>query len=394
MRTKKPMNILSFGNDANLLLPEDPLNESQFRQQRYCEILGIRKAFVILTADDLPLERTLAGGAIRSVRAYGSHRWQQVLQARSRGLELANAFRPDLVEYQDPKVSGLAAYLTARSLGLPLVGGVFNDFLDNPTWLGSSTSRRLLNRVGKFVLTRSAGARCDSVDTSAGLKQRGFSRVEHIPFFVPWLDRFAVSDLVQDARMERWDEDPTILCVARLSEEKNIPLLLQAFAAARRQTGRGRLVVVGSGALESEVKRLANQLDLQAQIQWIGNVDYLNLPGEYEGANLFVLSSDSETSARVLSLAQASRLPTISTNTAGSLDIVKDGLTGFITPVGDTAAFTQALTRLTGDRAAYRSMLYATAYSASEVHGERMIDQRLRAFYGHILSSRLEKETA
>jgi glycosyltransferase involved in cell wall biosynthesis len=110
-------------------------------------------------------------------------------------------------------------------------------------------------------------------------------------------------------------------------------------------------------------------------------VPYIVVPQYYRAANLFALSSNSETSARVLIQAQASRLPTLTTATSGSRDIVSDGQTGYVTPVGDVEAFAEALHRLLNDRTTYRRMLEANGYRAIEQYGERVITTELRAFY-------------
>ncbi len=375
------MRVLGFGYDTDLLQPEDDANESQFRQRRYCELLGQEKALVIMNAGFMHSERWLADGRIWAVSAAARLKLGQVLRAYRWGIRLGRQFRPDVVEYQDPKLAGLAAYLTARTLGLPLVGGVFNDFLDNPTWLSRGTRYHLYNRVGKFVLARSLRVRCDSAETTRSLNRRGYAQVRYIPFFVPWLERCRVSDQVQDGRWKRWQDDPVVLCVARLSEEKNVALLLRAFRAVYAARPRGRLVIVGAGPLKDELECLAAELGIRHRVSWEGAVAYTALPAYYREANLFALSSNSETSARVLILAQAARLPTVTTATSGSHDIVSDGQTGYVTPVGDVEAFAGALDRLLNDRVTYQRMLASNAYRALEQHGEHVIVTELRMFY-------------
>lgn len=382
------MRILSFGYDADLLLPEDEANESQYRQRRYCELLDQEKVIVILGADLPCRERLLAGGRIRVVGVPARSKLQQVYLACRQGVALGRQFRPDCVEYQDPRLAGLVAWWTARRLRLPLIGGLFNDLLDNPIWLRQAPAHRLYNRIGKYVLSRSLLVRCDSPETTRALNDKGYAQVRYIPFFIPWLERFAVSEEVQQERLRRWQDEPVVLNVARLARGKNVALLLRAFARTVSTWRRGRLVIVGSGDLEDELKRLAVELDIDRQVTWTGAVGYTDLPRYYQEANLFALSSDSETSARVLVLAQAARLPTVTTATSGSGDIVSDGQTGYVTPVGDVEAFADALDRLLNDRAVYQRMLKSNAYRALEQHGEQIIVTELRAFYGSLTSGR------
>jgi len=375
------MRILGFGYDTNLLLPEDAANESQYRQRRYCELLGQEKAIVILNAGFPHRERFLADRRIWAVSASARQKWLQIGRAYAQGIRIGRQLQPDVVEYQDPKLAGLVAYLVAQVLGVPLIGGVFNDLLDNPTWLGDSVRRRFYNRVGKFVLSRSVRVRCDSAETTRSLNRRGYAQVRYVPFFVPWLERFRASDEIQRDRLQRWRDEPVILCVARLSEEKNIPLLLQAFKRVYEVGQRGQLVVVGSGPLKDDLGRLGTELGIEHRLLWTGYVDFPALLQHFHQANIFVLPSNSEASARVLIQAQAARLPTLTTATSGSRDIVHDGQTGYITPIGDVRAFAEALDRLLNDRATYQRMLESNAYRALEQHGEQVIVTGLRMFY-------------
>jgi glycosyltransferase involved in cell wall biosynthesis len=381
------MKILSFGYDTSLLLPEELTNEGQYRQTRYCELLGQEKAFVILNSGFPHRERFLANGRVWVVSASGRWIGQQIVHAYLRGLQVAKRFKPDLVEYQDPRLAGLLAYFTARALKRPLTGGVFNDFLDNPTWLGSSPRRRIGNRVGQWVLQHSTCVRCDSAETTEALKRKGYTQVRYIPFFIPWLEKFTVSDEIQNSRLTRWQEDPLVLCVARLSEEKNVALLLRAFAQVCAETRRGRLAMAGSGPLEAELAQLASQLGIHQRVTWLGLVDYATLLRLYGEANVFALSSNSETSARVLILAQTARLPTVTTATSGSRAVVSEGRSGYVTPIGDEAAMVSALRGLLTDRARYRQMLFSPGYYDYVQHGEAGVMPRLREFYESALKS-------
>ncbi|MBI2962866.1 MAG: glycosyltransferase [Deltaproteobacteria bacterium] len=374
------MKILSFGYDSNLLLPEDPRNEGQYRQRRYCELLGQEKRFVVLDRDAPREESVLAAGRVRSYGAAGRSLWTRCRSAHRLGLEIGREFRPDIVEYQDPRIVGWVAWRVARRLGVPLVGGLFNDFIDDARWLAGSPGRRLLNAQAKLVLAKSRGVRCDSARTTEALRAKGFANLRHVPFFVPWLERFAVDDEAQRQRLRRWAEDPLVLCVARLAREKNLPLLLRALARATGAAGRGRLVLVGAGSERQPLERLAADLGIAARTRFAGAVDYFALPEHYRAASIFALSSDSETSARVLILAQAARLPTVTTATSGSAEIVADRSTGFVTPLGDEAAFADRLALLVADEAAYRAQL-AARFEALDRFGESAITTGLRAFY-------------
>jgi glycosyltransferase involved in cell wall biosynthesis len=134
---------------------------------------------------------------------------------------------------------------------------------------------------------------------------------------------------------------PVILAVGRLSEAKDYPLLLRAFAQVRRAM-TCRLLILGDGALQAELERLAESLDIRADVEFAGFV--LNPYSAMSHAALLVLSSRWEGSPNVLVEAMACGLPVVSTDCpSGPREILMEGRYGPLTPVGDVPALVQAI---------------------------------------------------
>jgi len=372
--------ILHFGFDTNLLMPEDPGNEGQFRQMQYCRHIGMQKISIILNQDCSLNGRIFMGGQLQTVSACAHGTRRQIIKAYKIAATLIRKFTPDLVEYQDPMMTGIPAFLIARRLGVPLIGGIFNDSLDNPYWIGKSVIRRIYNIIGRFIIRHSLKVRCDSRQIASQLNLKGYTRVRYIPFYIPWLERFSVTEETIRKRLATWKEKPIVLCVARLAEEKNLPLLLHAFARVREELGRGNLVIVGDGPLRDLLIAQSVELGIASCTTWVGSLPYLALPEYYQNAHIFALSSNLETSPRVLILAQAARLPAVSTATPGSGHIIKDGKTGILTPIGDKSAFSRALKILLTDDGLYQNMVLSGERYEWNQHGEAVLEQ-LREFY-------------
>ena len=69
----------------------------------------------------------------------------------------------------------------------------------------------------------------------------------------------------------------------------------------------------------------------------------------------------------------------------GHFDIVSDGQTGYVTPVGDVGAFAKTLAQLLNDKVTYQRMLESDKYHALEQYDEQVITTQLRAFYGDLI---------
>jgi glycosyltransferase involved in cell wall biosynthesis len=373
------MRILSISYDAALLRPEDPTNENQFRQKCYCEQLDQQKQFIVMARDQVEEPSVIwAAGRATAFNACSRSPWRALVRALRLGWSEGRAFHPTLVEYQDPLWSGWVAWLLSVVLKVPLVGGVFSDLFNKSAWYKKSFWHRMAYRGTRFLFNRTAMIRCDSAEMTQSLVSQGW-RAQHIPFFIPWIEKFQATPADIEARLQRWEREPLILCVARLVPEKNIEMLLDSFASL--QHPRARLRIVGRGPLLNSLQTKAQALGIDSRLEWIPQVDFETLVSFYREANLFALPSHFESAARVLIQAQAARLPTVTTATAGSADIVLEGLSGFVTPIGATNAFASAMKQLLTDFSVYERMLHSTWPNSWKQHQEAAIIPQLKDFY-------------
>lgn len=137
------------------------------------------------------------------------------------------------------------------------------------------------------------------------------------------------------------DGIPTILGVGRLSEQKNFPLLIRAFARLR-QVRDARLLILGQGPDRDMLRALADDLGLGEDVALPGFV-----PNPYDylaSADLFVLSSDWEGLPTVLIEALALGTPVVSTDCpSGPQEILQDGAYGRLVPMNDEQALAESM---------------------------------------------------
>ena len=136
-------------------------------------------------------------------------------------------------------------------------------------------------------------------------------------------------------------ESPVILGVGRLYPQKDFSTLIRAFAKVR-QISSARLMILGIGPQEQELKALIKELDLEKSVAMPG---FVQNPYAYMAkAAVFVLSSAWEGFGNVLVEAMAVGTPVISTNCpSGPAEILANGKYGYLTPVGDDAAMAEAI---------------------------------------------------
>ena len=141
-----------------------------------------------------------------------------------------------------------------------------------------------------------------------------------------------------------------ILCVARFWDaRKNVRMLLAAYSKLKaRLPAIPDLYLIGDPP--SEESRIELQkLGLAENVQLLGPKQGEELAKLYREAKFFVLSSDEEGLGIVILEAMASGLAVVSTACGGPATAVKEGETGFLTPVGDADALALAMETLLKD---------------------------------------------
>ena len=134
---------------------------------------------------------------------------------------------------------------------------------------------------------------------------------------------------------------PNFIAVGRLSEAKNYPLLLRAFARLRKKIPC-RLILLGEGEQRSRLESLIVELGLFRDVLLPG---FVQNPFPYvAAADCFVMSSNREGLPGALIQALACGTTVVSTNCeSGPSEILENGKYGLLVPVGDEEAFTKAM---------------------------------------------------
>jgi glycosyltransferase involved in cell wall biosynthesis len=147
-----------------------------------------------------------------------------------------------------------------------------------------------------------------------------------------------------------------VLYVGRLDERKGVDHLLRAFARLDAARGGTRLTIVGLGAREAALRRLAGELGIASAVDFAGWVDHKEIGGYYRRCAVFVLPSiftddgGYEPFSNVVLEAMAWGAPVITTLANGAAyDVLEDGVNGRVVPDRDPDALAAALRDLLAD---------------------------------------------
>ncbi|MEM9828873.1 MAG: glycosyltransferase, partial [Planctomycetota bacterium] len=139
----------------------------------------------------------------------------------------------------------------------------------------------------------------------------------------------------------------SVLCVARLSREKGVDVLVAAFEKVVAARPQCRLQIAGSGPEREHLQQQIQTLGLDHHITLLGSVS--DVAQRMWDADLFVLPSRSEGISLTLIEAMFAELPIIATAVGGTPEVIRSRHNGLLVPPGDPQTMADAIIQLVDD---------------------------------------------
>ncbi len=118
----------------------------------------------------------------------------------------------------------------------------------------------------------------------------------------------------------KYNQVNQVITITRLSQEKGVDVLLNAWAEVLREEKSLKLLIVGSGSLDSHLKNLSSSLGIAESVDFVGMIQD---PFVYlKRSDLFILSSRSEGMSNALLEAMSYGIPCIATQVGGNGELM------------------------------------------------------------------------
>jgi glycosyltransferase involved in cell wall biosynthesis len=174
-------------------------------------------------------------------------------------------------------------------------------------------------------------------------------------------------------------ESQVVGYVGRLAGQKRVMDLIWAFELIRVMHGEVHFVIVGDGPERAKLESFAHSLEIGPRVRFLGHRDDARrlLPA----LDLFWLASDFEGLSNSVMEAMAAGLPVVASDIPPNRELVIDGETGFLAPVGDRVAFAQLAERfLLNPALAHQFGSAGRERIAREFSVERMVEAYSRLY--------------
>jgi len=302
------------------------------------------------------------------------------IESRRRLRQVMLRFRPDVVHIASPAMLGFQAVRVAGELGIPTVAIYQTDLVGfaqrYEQRLGVGGGSRAMAALTRMI---HLGVDLTLAPSTASLTQLdglGVARTALWPRGVD-VEAFHPSRVDHDLRSRLAPDGRLIVgYVGRLAAEKELDLL-----AALADDDRYALVVVGGGPEEQRLRALL------PGAHFLGVLHGEQLGAAYASLDVFVHTGRHETFCQSAQEALASGVPVVAPRSGGPVDLVDDGVTGFLYRPGDRTDLARHVALLRDDPLRRRTMGRA---ARTQVAGRswKSVNDRLVEHYRGLIDPR------
>lgn len=289
---------------------------------------------------------------------------------------LIKSFKPDIVHAHYATSYGLFGALFGFH---PLVISVWGtDVFDfpNASFLHRAVLKYNLRKADRILSTSHVMA----LETHKYTKKD----IEITPFGIDLVEftKKSVSSVFPDNSI-------VVGTIKTLEQVYGINYLIRAFAILkeRRSDLPLKLLIVGGGSQEMELKSLSQELGIQNDTIFTGRVAYEEVPNYHNMLDIYVAASESESFGVAVIEASACEKPVVVTNVGGLPEVVEENQTGIVVPSKNIEAIANALEQLVLDAALREKMGVAGRKHVSELYDWKVNVQQMIDIYSSILRS-------
>jgi glycosyltransferase involved in cell wall biosynthesis len=257
---------------------------------------------------------------------------------------IIHQIHPDIIHAGPIQTCG---FLTALSGFTPLITMSWGSDI-----LVDSEKNFFWKWITKFTLKRTSIfiGDCDVVKDKA--KRLGFSEKRIVLF--PWgidLNHYQPGRNLQLRNQLGWNDKFILLSLRSWEKIYGVDLVAQAFVEASKYDPDLRLILLGNGSQEAEIKMIFEEAGMLDRVHWGGVIGQQELPDYYHASDLYISASFSDGSSVSLMEALASGLFVLVSDIPGNKEWIDQGRNGWLFKTGSVENLTKSISEILKNKA-------------------------------------------
>ncbi|HTJ96129.1 MAG TPA: glycosyltransferase family 1 protein, partial [Rhodocyclaceae bacterium] len=290
---------------------------------------------------------------------------------------------PDIVHIVTEGPLGMSAVKTAAKLGLPMTSSFHTNFHRYSKHYGAGWLRGIIAGHLRKMHNRTAATFVPTQALAAELGADGFANLR---VMARGVDTTLFSPHRRSLELRRsWgiaDDDLAVIYVGRLAAEKNLRVVLAAFAAIKARRPDARMVFVGDGPMADKLRQQC------PEAIFCGSRRGEDLATHYASGDLFLFPSLTETFGNVTTEALASGLGVVAFAHAAAAELIINNSNGVTVAAGDESAYIEAASSLAENRERLAVIRSRAAQSMQHLDWHHIVDT-----FAHTLSQVFTRHT-
>ncbi|MFA4941903.1 MAG: glycosyltransferase family 4 protein [Patescibacteria group bacterium] len=323
------MKILSLGLDNSIL------NKNSYLAKRVIDYGNLVDKYTVVVPSDKD-EEIIISDKVEIFGVGGKNKAIKFLRIFKTAKKMLRKEKYDVITVQDQYYLALLAYGLAWKfkIGLEIQVHGFEKF---------SGFRKI---IAKFIIPRANSVRVVGQRLKKKLINDFGVREEKITVASVFVETENRKLKIKDKKESK---DFIFLTVGRLVPVKNIEMQVRAFKDLELGFKNLKLWIVGEGGLRKKLEARSKKLKISDKVKFFGSGEKLDLENIYSQADAFLLTSDSEGWGLVVIEAANFGLPIIMTDVGCAGEVIKNGESGIIIPVGGQKELEEAMRMIIED---------------------------------------------
>lgn len=247
-----------------------------------------------------------------------------------------------------------------------------DEYTQNPSHVPLPV--KFLASIQTFVVRRARKVIAPSAYLKGVISSWGVPE-EKIAVIYSALQQLSVEASRNELREQLSYDGKVIVSVGRLVPWKGFAELIDTVAELKKEMPDISLVIIGDGPLQSALRQKVAALKLEDSVRLVGRMGKDALGAAIKASDVFVLNTAYEGLSHQLLEVMDLGVPIVTTNVGGNVELIKDGVTGFLVTPNDVPALQESVTRLLQSEELRTRMIQHAKVRAKDFSREKVVAQ-------------------